>query len=124
MADFLARAHHGWDSPPDWIIALAEACQRESQSAVAKRLGVSGSQVSHVVARSYAGRYDRIEQLVRAAYMGATVDCPVLGEIALDRCLDEQTRPFAATSSVRTRLFRACRDGCPNSRHFKKGDAA
>ncbi|MFT0861672.1 transcriptional regulator [Ancylobacter sp. G4_0304] len=122
--DFQEKARAGWGDPPDWIVALADACQRETQTAAAKRLGVSGSQVSHVIGRTYAGRYDRIEELVRGVFMGATVECPVLGEIARHRCLEEQARPFAATSSTRAALFRACRGGCPHSRHCQKGEAA
>lgn len=117
--DFPSKARTAWGAPPDWIIALAEACQRETQSGVARRLGVSGSQISHVLANNYAGRLDRIEQLVRGAYLGATVNCPVLGEISRDRCLDEQGREFAATSSLRATLYRACRGGCPHATHCK-----
>jgi hypothetical protein len=45
--------------------------------------------------------------------MGETVMCPVLDEIGRDRCLSEQVKPFAATSSTRARLFHACKT-CPN----------
>lgn len=117
--DFGAKALAAWGNPPDWIVALADACQQETQSGVARRLGVSGSQISHVLANNYAGRLDRIEQLVRGAYLGATVNCPVLGEISRDRCMEEQSRPFAATSSLRVTLHRACRAGCPHATHCK-----
>lgn len=117
--DFVAKARAAWGSPPDWIVALAEACQNETQTGVARRLSVSGSQISHVLANNYAGRLDRIEQLVRGVYLGATVSCPVLGDIGRDRCLEEQSRTYAATSSVRVRLFHACRAGCPHATHCK-----
>lgn len=117
---FLNRARAGWGDPPDWIVALAEACERETQVAVGRRLGVSDGQVSMVIARKYRGQYGRIEQLVRGTYLGATVECPVLGEIGRDRCLEEQERPFAATSSTRAQLYRACRGGCPHSAHTRK----
>ncbi|PZP11119.1 MAG: transcriptional regulator, partial [Sphingomonas hengshuiensis] len=105
--DFLAKVHSAWTAPPDWIVALAEACQRGSQAAVARRFGVSGSQISHVLANTYPSPTDRLEQLVRGAYLGAVVNCPVLGEIERDRCLEEQAKPFAATSSTRAQLFHA-----------------
>ncbi|CAA0128964.1 Uncharacterised protein [Starkeya nomas] len=117
--DFIAKAKAAWGSPPDWILALAEACQRDTQAAVSRRLGVSGSQISHVLGANYAGRTERLEQLVRGAYLGAIVSCPVLGEIERDRCLEEQSRPFAATSSTRAQLYRACRGGCPFATHCK-----
>ena len=38
--DFLANAHRGWgEQPPDWIVRLAEECERTSASEVARRLG-------------------------------------------------------------------------------------
>lgn len=117
--DFLAKVHAAWTVPPDWIVALAEACQRESQTAVARRLGVSGSRISHVLANTYPSPTDRLEQLVRGVYLGAVVNCPVLGEIERDRCLEEQVKPFAATSATRAQLFRACRGGCPHAIHCK-----
>lgn len=120
--DFVEKARTGWGDPPDWVVALAQACQRERQTAVAGKLGVSGSMLSGILARTYPGHYDRVEQLVRGIYMGEQVDCPVLGEIGRARCLEEQSRPFAATSSVRARLYRACRGGCSHSR-LKGGSA-
>lgn len=119
--DFRARAKEGWDGePPDWIEALAEACQASSQSSVARRLGISASQVSQAIAKRYRAPLDRLEQRVRGALMGANVSCPVLGEIGRDRCISEQAKPFTAASSVRTRLHRACRSGCEHSRLEKE----
>lgn len=114
--DFHARAKEGWDTPPDWIVALADACQARTQAGVARRLGVSGSQISQALANRYPSPLDRLEQMVRGALMGAVVDCPVLGEIGRDQCLAEQAKDFTFSSSVRTRLHRACRSGCANSR--------
>ncbi|TDT88071.1 hypothetical protein DFO45_4860 [Azorhizobium sp. AG788] len=115
-ADFRARALAGWGTPPDWILALAEACARTTQTATAKQLGVSGSMLCQALANRYPGDMASLEQRVRGAFMGSTADCPVLGEIGMDRCLAEQKTPFSAASSVRGRLFRACRAGCPHSR--------
>lgn len=117
--DFLAKAYAAWGEPPAWIIALAEACQRETQAAAARRLGVSGSLISQVLAKNYPGRLDRIEQLVDGVFLGVTVGCPVLGEIPRNRCLEEQARGYAATSSTRARLYRACRGGCPHAMRRK-----
>lgn len=115
--DFLGRAREGWGAtPPSWIMALADACTGTSQTAVARRLGVSGSQISQALANRYPSPLDRLEELVQGALMGACVACPVLGEIGRDRCLAEQAMPFSTASSVRVRLYRACRAGCPHSR--------
>jgi len=115
--DFAARARAGWgDPPPDWIHALASACAGSTQVAVANRLDVSGSQVSQALANTYPADLAKLEARVRGALMGATVACPVLGEIGRDRCIREQDKPFSAASSVAVRLYRACRSGCPHSR--------
>lgn len=115
--DFLAIARVAWgDALPDWVEALAEYATTRSGAEAAKKIGYSRSLVTHVVRNKYTGDIARVEAKVRGALMGATVTCPVLGEIGRDRCLDEQKKPFAPTSSVRTRLYHACRGGCPNSR--------
>lgn len=102
--------------PEAWLETLAAACGRTSQSRVARELGVSASLVNQVLKGSYRGDMGRIKALVEGAYMGAVVHCPVLGEIPLNRCLEHQGTPFAATNPTRVRLWRACRNGCPHSR--------
>lgn len=112
----IARARSAWgDTPPDWIVALAEACDRASQASVAKRLGISGSVVNQVLGRCYAGRMDTAETRVRGTLMAETVACPVLGDVSSARCLDEQRRPFHPTNHQRVRLWKACRS-CANNR--------
>lgn len=49
-----------------------------------------------------------------------TVHCPILGELAADRCLTTQLEPFSAANPLRVALYRACRGGCPNSRLGEK----
>ena len=121
--DFQARATAGWEgNPPDWIVVLAGQCQAKTQVAVAKMLGVSDSQVSQAIAGTYKGDMKGLEAKVRGAFMGATVACPVLGDIGRDHCLAEQRKDNVASSSVRMRLYRACRSGCQHSRI--KGAAA
>ncbi|KPF98831.1 transcriptional regulator [Rhodopseudomonas sp. AAP120] len=101
---------------PGWVEALALEAGRTSGVAAGARIGYSGALVSSVLAKKYKGRLDLVAERVSGALMGATVDCPVLGEIARDRCLDEQKCGFSTSSSVRTRLYRACRGGCEHSR--------
>lgn len=115
--DFLAKAQAAWGADlPDWVEALAEEATRTSGAAAARRIGYSQAVVSHVFARSYTGDLARVADKVRGALMGSTVVCPVLGEIGRDRCLDEQRKPFSATSSIRSKLFRACRGSCSHAR--------
>lgn len=115
--DFVCKAHEAWgDAIPVWVEELARAVNATSQGKVADRIGYSKSLISHVLSNGYTGDLSRIEAKVRGALMNETVGCPVLGDIGRDRCLDEQAKPFAATSSLRARLFRACRANCPHSR--------
>ena len=103
------------EAAPEWVLVLAEACDARgsSQTAVAERLNVSGSAVSQVLGNTYVGRVDRIEQRVRGELMKQTVACPVLGEITKRRCMDAQSRAYAATNDLRIELRRAC-PRCPN----------
>jgi hypothetical protein len=105
----LAKSCWG-DAAPEWIISLAEACDaaHSSQAAVSRRLGVSGAMINQALRNCYAGRMDKLETRVRGELMNERVGCPVLGDITKRKCLDEQSRPYAATNAVRVELRRAC----------------
>lgn len=112
----LDRATAAWrGNPPDWIIVLAEEVDRTSQTVAGRRIGYSSSVISQTLAGSYKGDLRSLEAAVRGALMGATLECPVLGEIAKDHCLEEQKIARAATSGLRMQLARACKT-CPHSR--------
>lgn len=98
-----------------WIGALRAECQRTSQAKAGARLGVSGSTVNQVLKGTYNGDLERIQGLVEGELMNATVDCPVLGELPRNRCLENQRRPFAATSPTRVALYHACQ-ACAHNR--------
>lgn len=106
---------------PEWIVMLAECCDKSNQSAIARKLGVSGSMINQALKNSYAGRLDRLEQKVRGELMHETVSCPVLAEITKRRCLDEQNRPHASTNALRVELRRAC-PRCPNRMDAKEAE--
>ncbi len=113
-ADAVQKARAAWgDTIPREIVALAEACKAQTSRAVAKRLGYSDAVISHVLGNKYPGDMDKVFVVIRGAFLGETVVCPVLDEIGKDRCLSEQAKPFAATSSTRARLFHACKT-CPH----------
>lgn len=117
-ADFVAKAEAAWGDPPEWVVALAQAASQSTLKATAFRIGYSAPVVSQVISASYRGSLPQVEDRVRGALMGLTVDCPILGEIGRDRCLDEQRSPFRATSAMRAQLWHACRGGC---RHAGRG---
>lgn len=100
---------------PEWIMVLAEACDRSSQAQIARAIGVSAAVVNQALRNAYTGRLDRLEMRVRGELMRELVECPVLGPVTQRQCLDEQSRPFAATNSLRIQLYRACRV-CPHRR--------
>ena len=113
----LERAGRAWGRPlPEWVQALAEACDEGTQAGAARTIGYSPATVNQVLAGTYKGNLEAVEGAVRGAYLEMTVACPVLREIPRNRCLAIQRQPLASTSPLRVRLWRACRSGCPNSR--------
>lgn len=126
VVDHVAKAHLAWgDEIPDWILVLAEACRHSTQAAVAQKLSYSASTISQVLTNKYQlGDMRRVEQMVRGALMAETIPCPTLGDITRNICLEWQAKPYAATSSLRAQMYRACRQPCPHSRFCSdKGDA-
>ena len=104
------------EDPPDWVRILAGECDRASQKRVAETIGYSSAVVNQVLRKRYAGDLAAVAQAVRGAYLHATVQCPVLGDLELHRCLQHQRQKFSAANSVRVRLHRACHGGCPHAR--------
>ncbi|WP_142850831.1 transcriptional regulator [Telmatospirillum sp. J64-1] len=118
------RARVAWgEALPQWVQVLAEHCDATSQARTAKRIGYSGAVVSHVLKNVYPGDIAKVELAVRGALMAATVNCPVLGDLPTNECLEHQRRKFAATNHVRVRLYRSCHGGCPHSQKGKEGHA-
>ncbi|MCT7662253.1 transcriptional regulator [Shinella kummerowiae] len=117
VTDYVEKAATAWDgAAPDWIVVLAEACSKSSQSAVAKKVGYSAPTLSAVLGNAYKGNMAKVEEAVRWQLIGETVPCPQLGTMRKTECQEWQEKPYAATSSHRVAMFRACRDGCPYSR--------
>ena len=116
--DFLANAREAWgDALPDWVEELAKFATATSGVMAAKRIGMSASLVSSICKARYTARdLAAVEARVRGALMNESVDCPVLGEIGRDYCLDEQKKRHVGSSAVRTALFHACRSACQHSR--------
>lgn len=109
--------HEHWgEAPPEWVVALADACDESSQGAVAKRIGMSAAVVNQALRNAYKGRLDRVADRVKGELLREVVDCPVLGEISTRRCLDEQVKKLGdCTNFMARELWRACR-GCTHRR--------
>ncbi len=124
-ASSVAAAHTTWDgAPPEWVLALAARCDElRSQSRAAAEIGYSGSVVSQVIRNRYTGDLAKLEEKVRGRYLGKTVSCPVLGHLPRDACLQYQglKETDLGIGPERTRLYRACRAGCPHSLIAKGG---
>lgn len=116
-------ATSSWDDDlPDWVQVLAEQCDLRSQQKVADEIGYSSAVINQVLKHRYTGSLKKVEAAVRGAYLDANVNCPVLGEIGLHRCLQHQRAKFQATNSTRVRLYKACRGiGGPRCKHSKIG---
>jgi glycine cleavage system regulatory protein len=124
MSANLNLAISAWgDDKPVWVRALADACDAENQTLVARRLNRSSGLVSSVLSGKYKGSMDAVEQVVRGALMAETVDCPVVGALSTDTCLEHQQAKWAPHNPQRIAFFRACRNGCPHSRIGGKNHA-
>ena len=123
------RAAWGEDAP-DWVLILAQECDRTSQNAVAKAIGYSPAAISNVLKKRYgigghSGDLAAVEQAVRGAFMNAVLECPELGEMPTHTCLDWQkkARAFANVNPLRVRMYRACRK-CPQGRFSPRAGGA
>lgn len=96
-----------------WIDLLREACAASSQKAVAGRIGYSPATLSQVLSGTYKGDLSRVQAAVEGALMQASVDCPVIGELPRQRCIEHQRAPFAPTNPMRVQLYAACKT-CPH----------
>ncbi|HET7300092.1 MAG TPA: hypothetical protein VFJ01_05510 [Oleiagrimonas sp.] len=99
----------------DWIEILRAACAQASQAAVARKLGYTAPVVSQVLNGTYKGDLKRVQAAVEGALMQVEVDCPLLGLISRQRCVEMQRRPFTPTNPMNVKLYRACRSGCAHS---------
>lgn len=95
----------------NWVTVLRDACKVATQAAVADRIGYSAAVVNQVLKGTYKGDLSRVQKAVEGALMGLSVECPVIGDLPRNRCLDYQRQGFAATNPLRVQLSRVC-PGC------------
>jgi hypothetical protein len=118
MSDPVTTVRESWgDAPPDWIMALAEACALSSQGKVAEKIGRSSAVVSQVLRAKYPGDMRGVEELVRGVFLSATVDCPALGRLPTNECSGwrRKARNFSGANALRVQMYRACQR-CPINR--------
>lgn len=94
----------------DRMALLRDKCADLGQAEVARRIGRSGSTISQILSGKYCGDPAAVLQLIDETFGGSTVECPVLGEITLNRCANQRKKPFAATNPVRIALYAACKE--------------
>lgn len=111
------KATKAWDGKlPDWVGVLAANCDLKTQREVAENIGYSAAVVNQVLSGAYKGDMRAVELAVRGAFNDLQAGCPVLGDIPMQRCLENQRLPFASHNPIRRDLYRECRSGCPHSR--------
>lgn len=116
----LAKAIAAWGTEmPAWVRSLATACEGASVRKIAARLEVSPAIVSLALNKKRQ-ELDFIKGRVEQHFMTIQFGCPVLGVISINRCLQEQARPFSGANPLRVQFYRACRNGCPHFREKKK----
>lgn len=103
----------------DWIEVLRDACRNATQGSIARRIGYSSPVVNQVLSGTYKGDLQRVRAAVEGALMDALVECPVIGEIPRQRCVEHQRRPFTPTNPTNIRLFHTCPD-CPHNLKHKE----
>ena len=117
MSVNVAMATAAWGgAPPGWVLALARESDEGSQKWAGLRIKYSPGVVNAVLKKKYKGNLKRVQTAVEGALMAATVECPVVGEIGADKCLQIQRQALAPTNPERVKLWRACRGGCRHSR--------
>lgn len=110
-----SRAIAAWGDPlPEYIRLLAEACDRQTQTAVAAKLGKSGGYVSRVLRKAYAGSYEEAETLIRAKFGDDQVPCPLFGPIPLASCIQLRRRKQPPQNHMHHACARSCPE-CPNN---------
>ena len=126
MSAVLVAQEFWGEDLPDWVLALARACDLPgaSQRKVGDRIGYTGSVISQVLRNAYGARLDAIEERVRAVYLGGLLDCPARGEIPSEACLNwrDKSRELRSSSPVVVRMFRAC-NACPRNQKQTEEEA-
>ncbi|MEQ8318736.1 MAG: transcriptional regulator [Rhodospirillales bacterium] len=113
MTEHLNKARNAWgDDLPDWVEALATACDQTSQRRTAERIGYSSATVSLVLKATYSGDLTAVERAVNARILDAHVECPIAGDIPLADCISNQKPATRFTNQRQIQFLRTC-PTCP-----------
>lgn len=102
-----------------WLDELRRYRDQYGGVRAAAAIGYSPAVVSQVLKGTYKGDLQAVKAKVEGALLGLTVDCPVVGELTRNRCLEYQRLPFAASNPLRVRFAQMC-PICPHYRGAKK----
>jgi hypothetical protein len=98
-----------------WLETLRAAAAATSQTVAGRRIGYSATVVSQVLSGTYPGDVRRVQAAVEEALMAQTVDCPVVGDMPRQKCVEHQRAQRRQTNPMAVALYHACRNGCHNS---------
>ncbi|MEG2004577.1 MAG: hypothetical protein RR014_00945 [Bilophila sp.] len=113
-----SRALMAWGEPlPDWIEALATACDAQSMRKVAADLKVSAALISLALRNCHHAKLDYIMDRVKSMLMVSIVSCPVLGMINTTDCIANQKKAFSSVNPLQVQLYRACHGRCLYSKN-------
>ncbi|MEQ1698164.1 MAG: hypothetical protein ABL901_20230 [Hyphomicrobiaceae bacterium] len=108
----------GWgEAMPDWVVALAAACDQAPQTEVARRIEYSPAVVSQVLRNTYKGNLKRVEFQVRGLLMEQTLKCPChWDDMGFHACVWNQEIQFDKKRALPGvgAIFRATCPTCPN----------
>jgi hypothetical protein len=111
----LDRARSAWGADmPRWVQLLATACDATNQREAGEKIGRSSGYVSRVISNTYNGDLAEAEKLVRAAWGGEQVDCPIWGPIPLASCMHARRRTAPPVNLMHHQHRRHC-PTCPNN---------
>lgn len=117
------KATTAWGTVPDWVQALADACDTHGLNQTAGKINLSPALVSLVIRKKHHASYSHAEERVRNMLMTPIVFCPVLGLISAEQCHEEQKKPFTSVNPLAVAVYRACRE-CRHSVAKEKTHAA
>ncbi len=120
----IQAARRGWGADlPQWVQLLASACDRTSQQSVAERLGRSSGYISRLINNQYPGDMAEAERLVRAAYAGDDVECPIWSAtIPLSACMTNRRRKLPPRNAWQRKYLSVC-PGCPHNTDTSAAEA-
>lgn len=101
--------------PADYVLPLLERAITERNdergcggaARVAGELGCTDSLISQLRTLSYPSPQKWYRRIVEK-YGNETIDCPVVGEISLERCSRERERPWSSANPTRWALSQTC----------------